>query len=218
MKDCGVNTEIWKDLYAQGKNDLRYPNEVLVRMASRMLNPESHPRILDFGFGTGANLIHFARGGFSVSGVEISNHAIEQTKMRLDKEGLSAELKLLDPNSHLPYEDSCFDAVIAWQVLYYNNWETISTTVVELERVLRSGGIFIGTMAAPGDISQVLAEPLGDGVYRSRVPGQEGCIVLIPEVEMLQRVFPNKIIETGEFFYRYGNTTSRHFIVTYQKS
>lgn len=186
-------------------------------MASRILNPEVHRHILDFGFGTGANLIHLARAGFSVYGGEISNHAIEQTRTRLDKEGLSAELKLLDPNSHLPYRDDFFDAVIAWQVLYYNNWETIKTAVVELERVMRSGGIFIGTMAAPGDISQVLAEPLGDGVYRSRVPSQEGCIVLIPELEMLQRIFPGRILDIGEFSFRYGEVVARHWIISFKK-
>jgi hypothetical protein len=26
-----VNSKVWQDLYAQGKNDLRYPNDVFVR-------------------------------------------------------------------------------------------------------------------------------------------------------------------------------------------
>lgn len=217
MEDCNINTEVWKNLYAQGKNDLRYPNDVLVRMIARILNPKIHHNVLDFGFGTGANLIHLAREGFSVHGIEISPHAIDKTAKRLEKEGLCAELKLLDTTSHLPYSDGFFDAIIAWQVLNYNNWESITTVIIELDRIMKSGGIFIGTMVAPGDISHVHSEPLGDGIYRSKVPSQEGCIVLIPEKEMLPRVFPNRNIETGEFYYSYGGITSRHFIVNYQK-
>ena len=68
-----INGGIWQALYAAGKGDLRYPNDVLVRLGARLFNRERDRRILDFGFGTGANLLHFAGLGYEVHGVEYRN-------------------------------------------------------------------------------------------------------------------------------------------------
>ena len=64
--------------------------------------------------------------------------------------------------------------------------------VKEMERVTRRGGLILVATAAPGDVSQVEAEPLGDFVYRSTVAGQEGCVLTIPEREALQQFFPGR--------------------------
>ncbi len=53
------NADVWKQLYAEGKNDLRYPNDVFVRCCYRYFGSGSVRNILDYGFGTGVNLLHF---------------------------------------------------------------------------------------------------------------------------------------------------------------
>jgi SAM-dependent methyltransferase len=210
------NAAIWERLYAQGRNDLRYPNEVLVRLGMRLLDKSRDRRILDFGFGTGANLLHFAGQGFELHGVEVSEHAHALARERLRTAGLAADLRLVDASSRLPYDAHYFDAVYAWQVLYYNDLGGWRFALTELERVTRQGGLIVVAIAAPGDISQVQAEPLGDDIYRSRVPGQEGCVVLIPDRDRLGHLFPGRVIEVGEFGYRFGSVTSRHWIITYR--
>jgi SAM-dependent methyltransferase len=215
--DLKSNQDVWKRIYAEGKNDLRYPNDVFVRCCHRYLGNSGGPRILDFGFGTGANLIHLAEMGFNVSGVEISEHALQKTKMRLEEKGLSAELLCIEPGAQLPWPSSYFDAVIVWQVLYYNDWDSWRKVVNELDRVLRPGGVFICATAAPGDISQTMAEPLGNGLYRSKVPGQEGCILVIPDEQQLSQGFPGRKFDLGEFGYRIGETVARHWLVVYRK-
>lgn len=215
--DIKQNEQVWKTLYAAGKNDLRYPNDVLVRVGYRYLNPDLHKKVLDFGFGTGANLLHFTRLGFQMSGIEISEHAIEVARDRLNEGGTLADLKLYRPGTPLPYEADFFDAIIAWQVLYYNDWESLAFAVSELERVLRPGGLFIAATAAPGDISQKIAEPIGDALFCSQVPGQEGCVLVIPEQQDLSRFFLGRKLEVGEFGYRIGETVARHWIVVFEK-
>ena len=215
--DLKSNEDIWTSLYAQGKNDLRYPNDVLVRCGYRYLDPANTKTVLDYGFGTGANLIHFAQLGFKLSGVEISPHALDKTRERLAEKGLEANLRLFKPAAALPWPDAHFDAVIAWQVLCYNNWESWGWAVAELERVLRPGGMFICATTAPGDISQVMSDKLGDGLYRSGVPGQEGCILAIPEQAQLQACFPGRQFEAGEFGYRFADIVARHWLVIYRK-
>jgi SAM-dependent methyltransferase len=212
-----VNAGVWRRLYAEGGNDLRYPSDVLVRLGARLLSNTRDRRVLDFGFGTGANLLHFAGQGFDVHGVEISEHALARARERLQAAGLSGDLQLIRVGQRLPYADSYFDVVYAWQVLYYNDLDGWASTVGELERVTKRGGLIIIATAAPGDISQVEAEPLGSDVYRSKVRGQEGCVLVIPDRQALGALFPDRQIEIGEFGYRFAGTTARYWIITYRK-
>lgn len=213
-----INGGIWQALYAAGKGDLRYPNDVLVRLGARLFNRERDRRILDFGFGTGANLLHFAGLGYEVHGVEISEHATARTRQRLHAARLRAGLHLIGAEDPLPFEGGYFDVVYAWQVLYYSDGDTWQRKVKEMERVTRRGGLILVATAAPGDVSQVEAEPLGDFVYRSTVAGQEGCILTIPEREALQQFFPGRQLEIGEFGLQYAATRSRHWVITYRMS
>jgi SAM-dependent methyltransferase len=211
-----LNAATWQRLYASGKNDLRYPSDVLVRLAATLLNKSEDRRILDFGFGTGANLLHFAGEGYELYGVETSECALARTQEKLDRAALRAQLHLVRPDEPLPFESRLFDVTYAWHVLYYNNRDGWVAAVRELERVTRSAGRIIVATAAPGDISQVMADPIGEGLYRSRVPGQEGCLVLIPEHQALADLFPGREIEVGEFGYRLGATKARYWIITYR--
>jgi SAM-dependent methyltransferase len=211
-----TNAGIWQRLYAEGANDLRYPSDVLVRLGARLLQRERDPRVLDFGFGTGANLLHFAGQGFAMHGIEISEHALARTRQRLQAAGLSADLRLIRPGERLPYAEAYFDVVYAWQMLYYNDHGSWASTVAELERVTRRNGLIIIATAAPGDVSQVEAEPLGNHLYRSRVRGQQGCVLLIPDRPGLADLFPQRQIEVGEFGFRFASSATRFWIITYR--
>jgi SAM-dependent methyltransferase len=218
MTDAALprNATIWERLYAGGGNDLRYPSEVLVRLGATRFDRARDRRILDYGFGTGANLVHFAEQGFQLYGVEVSDHALTRTRQKLTNAGLSAQLRLVTPGAPLPFDSGYFDVTYAWQVLYYNDRAGWAKAVQELERVTRKGGLIIVAIAAPGDVSQLLAEPLGDDTYRSRVPGQEGCVVTIPGRQALAALFPGRELEIGEFNYNFGTTTGRYWILIYR--
>ncbi|MBW7452497.1 class I SAM-dependent methyltransferase [Paenibacillus sepulcri] len=210
------NINIWENLYSQQEGDLFYPNEYLVRVSHRLLNKEAHHKILDYGFGSGTNLIHFLKKGFTVSGVEVSESAIEQVASKLERSGLEAILKH-DKSGIIPFEDDSFDVVIAWQVLIYNDWATFHKAMNEINRVLRSGGIFLGTMGAVGDFSHSNSISLGNNLFESTVPGQEGAILMIFEKEDLQQCFPDKNITVGMYDFSFAERHSKHWIVSYVK-
>ena len=215
--NVNINSRIWEDLYRQGKSNLSYPNSFLVSLSHHLLNPAKQRRVLDYGFGTGANLIFFAHRGFEICGAEVSNSAVEIVKAKLIRENLHADLRIIN-DSQIPFDDNSFDAVIAWQVLYYNTWETLHQAVQEINRVLRSGGIFIGTMAAPGDVSHQNSKPLGNSLYTSNVPGQENAIILIVDKDQLPLCFLNKPLRTGHFVQSFeGIPTGCHWVVSYEK-
>jgi SAM-dependent methyltransferase len=210
------NAKVWKKLYAEGKNDLVYPNDSFVRIFSRLFSGAAQPlHILDYGFGTGANLIHLARRGHKTAGVEISADALAITQKRLEALGLTGDLSLTTPGARLDFPDGHFDVVVSWQVIYYNDWKGLHAIVKEFERVTRSGGTIIIAMAAPGDVSQIMADRAAEGVYISRVPGQEGCVLVIPEREKLPSIFKGRNLEIGEFHFAYQGTVSRHWVITY---
>jgi SAM-dependent methyltransferase len=211
-----ANARVWQKLYSEGKNDLHYPNDVLVRIGARRFDIGQHKKILDFGFGTGANLIHFASLGFEMYGVEVSEHAMARTQERLRAANLSAELRVIKPGEPLSFPSGAFDVVYAWQVIYYNDRAGWRFTVSELERVTRPGGLIVVAVAAPGDSCYLQSEPLGNDLYRSLLPGQEGCIVTIPEKPELADYFPGRQLEVGNFGFQFGDRTAQFWIVTYQ--
>jgi SAM-dependent methyltransferase len=219
MENSGTiaNARIWKALYAAGKNDLIYPSEIFVRVFSRVTAGVQGPlRILDYGFGTGANLIHMVKRGHILHGVEISAHALEIAQNRLNEQALQASLALTSEGEPIKFEDGLFDIVVSWLVIYYNDYGGMLALVRELERVTRRGGTVVIAIIAPGDISHRLSKSVGNRVYISEVPEQVGCTLVILEREDLPEFFGNEDLEIGEFSFNYRDTPSHHWIVTYK--
>ncbi len=210
------NAGIWEQIYSQSENTQNYPDETLVRVVHRLLSPKTHRTILDYGFGSGSNMIHLINKGYELSGVEVSKSAITKLEERLKRIGQKAQLQL-STDGKLPFEDNKFDVVIAWLVLCYNDWDSFQKAMDEINRVLKPGGVFLGTMAAFGDYSHTHSVPLGDGVFRSTVAGQAGTTVIIVEEDELPECFPDRELSTGYLGFSFGERHSKHWIVSYKK-
>jgi ubiquinone/menaquinone biosynthesis C-methylase UbiE len=94
-------------------------------------------RVLEVGVGAGTDFVRFVRAGAQATGVDLTDHAIQLVRQRLDNEGLQAQLQQADAEA-LPFEDGAFDRVYSWGVLHH----TPDTTraVREALRVLAPGG------------------------------------------------------------------------------
>ena len=182
------NIAIWEQRYSQHKSMLRYPEDIFVRVIHHYLKPDQHRRILDYGFGAGANMLHLLQCGFEVAGVEASPSAIEYVSKLTQNAGFNVTLKQSLPDGRIPFEDECFHGVIAWQVLYYNDLAGLSQAVDEINRVLVPGGIFLGSLRAPGDRFHTTAVPLGEGLYIMTVEGQEGATIIVPKQNELPKL------------------------------
>ena len=92
---------------------------------------DRRPRILDVGCGTGANLLMLSQYG-DAEGVDLSEDALAFCRERgLDKVRLGA-------GEELPYEDSTFDLVTAFDVVEHMDDDLAG--LKEMRRVLRPGG------------------------------------------------------------------------------
>lgn len=206
---------VWEKLYSEG-HKLSYPNDVFVTITHRLLSPKDRPKVLDYGFGSGENVLYLAKRGFQVSGVEVSASALKTTASRLEEAGLKADLRLLK-DEKLPFEDASFDAAIPWQVLNYNTWESLARVVKELDRVLKPGGVFFAAINAPGDYQQTHAKPLGNSLYELTSSSQTGLVTLVPEKERLPEAFPGYPLKIGTFGYSWDGVDVRYWIVSYEK-
>jgi tellurite methyltransferase len=132
----------WDELYAQGLRPAE-PLPWLVTAAERMRSSGVR-RVLDLGCGTGRHLVHLGRLGFQLWGTDIAPHGVAHSRAWLEQEGLAARLALADMRA-VPFESASFDAVVSTHVLYHATRAGVQIAIDEIRRVLRPGGLFVGT-------------------------------------------------------------------------
>ncbi len=105
---------------------------------------ENNIKVLELGFGSGANLLYLAKRGCSVYGIDISDTALEYgNKLFLDN-NIKAELKI-SSFAPLDYEDNTFDLVIDRGALVCADKELYKEAVKEVYRILKPNGEFLLT-------------------------------------------------------------------------
>lgn len=115
------------------------PDGDVMVFASR-LHKEAARRVYDLGCGLGRHTVYLAQQGFDVCASDISPESLAQTARWLQSEGLRAEVVSSDI-TRIPYPDACFDAVLAFNVVYHATSEGVAQCLQEVHRVLRSGGL-----------------------------------------------------------------------------
>jgi SAM-dependent methyltransferase len=93
--------------------------------------------VLEVGCGAGVDLARFAKGGASVTGVDLTVSAIELAKANFSQQGLEGDLRVAN-GEHLPFADGTFDLVYAHGVVQYT--ADPRRLVEECRRVLKPGG------------------------------------------------------------------------------
>jgi SAM-dependent methyltransferase len=138
-------------------------------MVSRLLQRYGvSPRLrwLDLGCGPGGNLCFLdAESPELIVGIDLSIIALELARLR----GTRAQLVRADISRTLPFANSTFDLVTSFNVLYHAWVGDENAVLVEIRRVLRSGGLMVATEPA----FSVLARAMDVAVmarrrYRSR--------------------------------------------------
>jgi SAM-dependent methyltransferase len=211
-----VNTALWDDLYKQRQSLLKYPDSTFVTLLHRKMQVEQHKRVLDYGFGGGANMRVLLRRGHLVSGVEISDAVIQINQQILAEEGLTAQLYKSD-GQRLPFADHSFDAIVPWHVLGYNSKDSLAEVLDEFKRILRPGGVVLGTIPAYGDVSHQQSETLNEIEFISRVPEQNGARILcLPDEESVRKLLGQENAEVGLLQCpMLGTGFSRHWVYFY---
>lgn len=119
-------------------------------------------RILDLGCGIGRHALAFARAGHHVTALDASEAAVAATSAAAFAEGLTVDT-VHAAMTTLPFEDACFDHVLAWNVVYHGDETVVRRTLAEIARVTRPGGSFMATMLSARRLP----------VEQAKAPGRE---------------------------------------------
>jgi SAM-dependent methyltransferase len=95
--------------------------------------------VLEIGVGMGCDHLRWAEAGpSSLTGVDLTDRAIEFTREHLALQRLTSHLRQADAEK-LPFEDAKFDRVYSWGVLHHS--PNTPRAIEEVLRVLRPGGV-----------------------------------------------------------------------------
>jgi SAM-dependent methyltransferase len=98
-------------------------------------------RLLEVGCGIGTDLARFARGGARVTGIDLSQTAIDLARKNFALNNLSAEELRVANGEELPYPNEAFDVVYGHGVIQYT--ADPGRLIRECHRVLTPGGAAI---------------------------------------------------------------------------
>lgn len=94
-------------------------------------------RTLEVGVGLGADHQSLAEAGAVLSGIDLTERAIQFTRARFELFCLGSVLKVGDAEN-LPFPDASFDAVYSWGVIHHS--PNTGQAAREIWRVLKPGG------------------------------------------------------------------------------
>jgi len=94
-------------------------------------------RVLEIGVGLGADHERFAESRADLYGIDLTQRAIDHTRVRLELRGLSSRLQVADAEA-LPFPDGHFELVYSWGVLHHS--PSPQRALDEVWRVLCPGG------------------------------------------------------------------------------
>lgn len=95
--------------------------------------------ILDIGAGKGRHSFFFARNGFKVNAIDLSENGIEYIKAGAQEENLDIEAAVADM-TELPFDDESFDCVICFHTIYHTDYAGVQKALREIHRVLKESG------------------------------------------------------------------------------
>lgn len=97
----------------------------------------SGQKVLEIGVGLGSDHQRFAEAGADLTGIDLTERAIEHTRHRLGLFGLTSTLATGDAEN-LGFADNSFDVVYSWGVLHHS--PDTPKAIAEVHRVLKPGG------------------------------------------------------------------------------
>jgi len=93
--------------------------------------------LLEIGCGAGIDLVRFARGGATVTGIDLSKTAIDLACKNFEQNEQNADLRVMN-GERMQFADNTFDVVYAHGVLQYT--ADTEKMIAEAHRVLKPGG------------------------------------------------------------------------------
>jgi SAM-dependent methyltransferase len=105
-------------------------------------------RLIDVGCGSGTNAIFLAKNGFRVSAVDVSKSAVEVARRRVERAGVSVDLRVADALD-LPFLTRAFDGGVDMGCFHTIPPRKRAEYGREVGRVLKPGACYLLSWSAP---------------------------------------------------------------------
>jgi len=134
----------WLTIFYDATIKLTMPEKRFRNKLMDFVSPQKGESILEFGFGTGQNLIlaHGRNPEAQFSALDIDPKVREIARHKLKKNSIDITLDLYDGKT-FPYADETFTKVFSSLVFHQLSRETKVSSLREIYRVLKSGGQLI---------------------------------------------------------------------------
>jgi SAM-dependent methyltransferase len=154
----------WQRLAATGKPSPWRSPEPRVLAAVSLLRSRNARRVLDLGTGVGRHAIALAARGLDVVGVDASATGIREAARAAQAAGVDVRFAVCS-FLRLPFRSRSFDYVLAWNVIYHGDRDTVRGAIGEIGRVLVPGGIYQGTMLSRRHADLAIARETSPGTF-----------------------------------------------------
>ena len=144
VKDFWNSASCGENLFLKGftvddylmQSKLRYAIEPeIIKFAE--FNRFKDLKTLEIGVGLGSDHMMLAQNGAVLTGIDLTDRAIEHTKRRFELLNLTSNLLVADAEK-LPFSDNEFDAIYSWGVIHHS--PNMELAISEIYRVLKKGG------------------------------------------------------------------------------
>lgn len=150
MKSSGVGQEkIWEHFQNEGLESFSQ-SQGRLEFLVRRLSPAT--RVLNIGVGNGVLESLAVIKGVNIYSLDPSDRAIDRLRQSLGV----GEKAQVGYSQAMPFADSYFDVVVMSEVLEHLDDAVLDATLDEVHRVLRAGGLFIGTVPARENLTDSL--------------------------------------------------------------
>lgn len=132
---------IWAPWDAAGVRE-----DLIALLGSGRIDPTSHPRAIDLGCGTGANVVHLAEHGYQAVGVDFSRVALRKAGQRAGDAGMADRCRFVEGDltaESIPGVDGPFDLLIDFGTLDDFNARGRRAMAATVKRLSRPGSIFL---------------------------------------------------------------------------
>lgn len=119
--------------------NLQYPAEEVVRFLKRNFKNAKDKSILDFGCGSGRNIVPMIDMGFrEIVAMDYNEGCLELTRKKANNHPCLRCIR--NERLEIPLPSECLDGVVAWGALFYFTNDERDYFLREIYRVLKMGG------------------------------------------------------------------------------
>jgi SAM-dependent methyltransferase len=158
--------EAWEKIYEKKNRHGTEPCKFVIISLAWMKKIKGN-KVLDLGCGEGNDSIFFAKNGYEVFSLDLSERAIKSFEENATQKNVQKLVHpiLYDISKPLKFEDNMFDIVFAHLSLHYFDDEITTRIFAEIKRVLRTGGLLFIKARSTDDPTYGMGKKRGKDMF-----------------------------------------------------